>query len=179
MNKHKRPYQPYATKYNQIQPDRDARAHFLRSWSALGALLDALGTLLGRSWTLLCVLVRRQAAILVPTWPPQAILERFVLQKATPGTPKIIKKTWEGRQNPRLSCLQRYIASEGLLGLIFIRSWATFGCSRGLLDTSWVLLGALGALLGRSWPLLGHSWGALGALLGRSWGALGALLDAL
>ena len=57
-----------------------------RSWRALGRS----GTLLTRSWTLLGALVRFQSGLLAPTWLPRAILDRFGLQKAAPGTLKIL-----------------------------------------------------------------------------------------
>ena len=134
----------------------------------LGALLGALCRLLRRSWALL----GRSCSLLLPqtpkTSPPQSIFTRLGLQNVPPSTPKNLQKPWKGHQISRFSRFQRLTASGGLSGLIFTPSWATFGCSRGLLRPSWEhpgrLLASLGALLGALWRLLARSW----ALLARS-----------
>ena len=133
--------------------------------------MDALGTLLGRSWTLLGARLRLRSEILASTWPPQSILERFGLQKEAPGTPKILQKrskvvkfhgflVFGARSLPKASCDAFSLALGSLLGAP---------------EASWRRLGPSWALLGRSWDPLGRSWGALGTFLD----ALGTLLDAL
>ena len=128
-----------------------------RSWRALGRSWDALGTLLGRSWTLLDALGRLQTEILVPTWPPQSILDRCGLQNAAFRSAPDLKK-------PQFSLGKTHFLLGGLF-LLAKRSWTV----------TWGLLGASWAQLGRSWAPLGLNLEPLGRLLGLTWRSRDAL----
>ena len=140
--------------------DQNSVWHFLRSprrgpksrlwgptWAALGALLDALGPVLGLSWARLGALLGHLGAILRPQEPIGSEKER---------RPNTVSFHW-------------FWNGFGLSGASLGGSAATWSRLGAILGPLVAILGPLGALL----ELLGANLGPLGAILG----LLGTVLE--
>ena len=133
-----------------------------RSWVALGALLDAPETLLGRSWTPLgrswAILLDKNDSKTVPksdfrrSWLDFDLILLYLASSL-------------GCSGPSKSSSR---AGENLIFMFFQfqLSTGTFGSTWSFLGASWPLLGPTWRQLGRSWDQLGANLGAVGTKLG-------------